>query len=97
MKGHSVPLFGCRRLTPTVQAQKVSHGPQGGILVAGSKPAERIQATAGKMEVHERTAPEIDEQSGSRTLNHHGAPSVDDDFGGCDCRRYSNYEGGLGD
>src|SRR5437867_1215940 len=97
MKWHSVAQFGCRRLTPTVQAQKVSHGPQCGILVARSQPAERIQATAGKMEVHDRTTPKIDEQSGSGTLNHYGAPSVDDDFGGCDCRQYRNDEGGSGD
>src|ERR1700675_3747404 len=97
MKGHSVALFGFRRLTPTVQAQKVSHGPQCRILVARSKPAERVQATTGKMEVHDRTTPEIDEQSRSRALNYYGAPSVDDDFGGCDCRQYRNYEGGSGD
>src|SRR5713101_2471209 len=97
MKGHSVAPFGFRRLTPTVQTQKVSHGPQRGILVAWSKPAERIQATAGKMEVYDRTTPEIEEQSGGRTLNHYSAPSVYDNFGGCDCRQYRNHEGGSGD
>src|SRR5712691_2743434 len=97
MKGHSVAQLGCRRLTPTVQAQKVSHGPQCGILVARSKPAERIQSAARKTEVHDRTTPEIDEQSGGRTLNHHGAPAVDDDFGEYGCRQYRNHEGGAGD
>src|ERR1700730_2312247 len=97
MKGHSVAPFGFRRLTPTVQAQKVSHGPQRAILIARSKPVERIQAAAGKMEIHNRTTPEIDEQSGSRTLNHYGAPSVDDDFGRGYCRQYRNDQGGSGD
>src|ERR1700719_2626798 len=97
MKGHSVALFGFRRLTPTVQTQKVSHGPQCGIFVARSEPVERIQSTAGKMEVHDRTTPEIDEHSRSRTLNHYGATSVDDDLGGCDRRQYRNHEDGSGD
>src|SRR5947209_19285196 len=97
MERHSVAPFGFRRLPSTVQAQKVSHGPQRGILVAGAKPAERIQAAAGKMEVHDRTTPEIDKQSGSRTLNHYGATSIYDDFGSCHCRQYRNQEDCQGD
>jgi hypothetical protein len=80
----------------TVQAQKVRHGPPCDILVARSKPAERVQSTAGNTEVHDRTTPEIDEQRGSRTLNHYSAPSIDDDFG-VRCRQHRNHEGGSGD
>src|SRR5437588_12278696 len=97
MKGHSVERFGFRWLAPTVQAQEVSHGSQCGILVARSKPVERIQATTGEMEVHDRTTPEIDEQSSGRTLNHYGAPAADGDFGRSDCRQHRNEAGGSGD
>jgi len=97
MEGHSVAPLGFRGRTPTVQAQKVSHGAQCGILVSRSKPAERIQSTAGKMEIYDRTTPEIDMQSGSRTLNHYSSPSVDDDFGGSYRSQYRNYPGASGD
>jgi hypothetical protein len=70
----------------------VSHGPQRGILVARAKPTERIQTATGKMEVHDGTAPEIDEHSGGRTLNDYSAPPVDHDFGGRDCHQHGNYE-----
>src|SRR5437868_5819353 len=97
MKGHSVVQFGFRRLTPAVQTKKVSHGPQCGVLVARPEPAERIQATAGKMEVHYRTTPEIDQQSGSGTLDHNGAPSVYDDLGGRYGRQHRHQADRLGD
>src|SRR5438270_12622978 len=64
MKRHSVAQLSGGWRTPAVQAKEVRHRAKRLVLIPWPEPAERVQSTAAKVEVHDRSTPEVDHQGG---------------------------------
>ena len=87
MKRHSVAQFGGGWRTPAVQAKEVRHGAKRLVRVPWPEPAERVQSTTAKVEVYDRSTPEIDRQSGCLAFESNGPPDILHNLGGRDDQR----------
>ena len=84
MERHSVAQFGVGRRAPAVQAQEVPHRAKWLAFVLWRHPVQRAHA-AGKVEVGDGSAPEVNRQCGRLAFEANRAAAIGCNLGG----RYS--------